>query len=287
MNELILGTRGSQLALAQSKQVAGWLQEAHGIPVRLEVIATRGDRVQDKPLPEVGGKGLFTAELEEALRSGSIHLAVHSLKDLPTEDAEGLVVAAIPPREDPRDVLVGATLKGLAAGAVVGTGSARRRAQILDARPDVTVQGIRGNVDTRLRKLDDEPYDAIVLAAAGLARLGLDVERTPLNIDECVPAPGQGALGIQTAAEGPARALIGALDDEETRLCVEAERAFLAQLEGGCSVPAGAYARLDGDKMWLRVMWADDAGAVHRAAARGHWDEGVEMGAGLAEVLLG
>ncbi|MCP4803874.1 MAG: hydroxymethylbilane synthase [Proteobacteria bacterium] len=283
---MVLGTRGSQLALAQSKQVAAWLREAHDIAVRLEVISTKGDRIQDKPLPEVGGKGLFTAELEAALLDGSIHLAVHSLKDLPTEDAEGLVVAAIPPREDPRDVLVGATLADLAAGAVVGTGSARRRTQILDARPDVTVEGIRGNVDTRLRKLSEGPYDAIVLAAAGLARLGIEVERTPLGIDQCVPAPGQGALGIQTAADGPARALIGVLDDDETRLCVEAERAFLAELGTGCSIPAGAYARLDGEKLWLRVMFADDAGTVHRASARGHWDEGVEMGAGLAEVLL-
>jgi len=285
VKELVLGTRGSKLALAQSKLVAGWLTEAHGVPVRLEVISTKGDRVQDRPLPEVGGKGLFTHELEEALRSGSIHLAVHSLKDLPTEDSEGLVVAAIPVREDPRDVLIGRRLEDLAEGDVVGTGSARRQACLAALRPGIELRGIRGNVDTRLRKLAEQDYDAIVLAAAGLARLGLKVDGQPLDPYDCVPAPGQGALGIQTSVSGPGRELVAVLDDEETRVCVEAERSFLAELEGGCSVPAGAFAWLEDDNIRMVAMLAGNQG-VSQLEAFGDWDEGAEMGAGLAEMLL-
>lgn len=284
MKELVLGTRGSKLALAQSKLVAGWLEQAHGIPVVLEVISTKGDRVQDRPLPEVGGKGLFTFELEEALRNGSIHLAVHSLKDLPTEDNEGLVIAAIPGREDPRDVLIGRRLGELKPGDVVGTGSARRQTQLLDACPGIEVRGIRGNIDTRLRKLEEEGYDAIVLAAAGLNRLGLSVAGHPIDPFVCTPAPGQGALGIQTAADSEARALVAVLDEPDTRVCVEAERSFLAELEGGCSVPAGAFAWLEDDDVRMIAVLAG-AGGIHRAEAFGDWDEGDEMGAGLAEML--
>ncbi|HJN77012.1 MAG TPA: hydroxymethylbilane synthase [Myxococcota bacterium] len=284
MKRLVLGTRGSKLALAQSRLVAGWLEQAHGIEVQLEVISTRGDRVQDRPLPEVGGKGLFTLELEQALRSGSIHLAVHSLKDLPTEDSDGLVIAAVPAREDPRDVLVGARLETLHPGAIVGTGSARRAAQLVEARPDVEVRGIRGNVDTRLRKLAEGDFDAVVLAAAGLSRLGLSVEGESLDVSVCTPAPGQGALGIQTAAGSVARALVEVLDDEETRVCVEAERNFLAVLEGGCSVPAGAFAWLEDDSIRMIAVLASATG-LHRLEAFGDWDEGAEMGAGLAEML--
>lgn len=286
MSEWILGTRGSQLALAQSRWVAARLQEATGTPVRLQVISTKGDRVQDRPLPEVGGKGLFTVELEDALREGRIHLAVHSLKDLPTDDAPGLCVAAYPERADPRDVLIGATLDGLAQGAVVGTGSARRQAQLLDARPDLVVRGIRGNVDTRLQKLQDQPYDAIVLAAAGLARLGLQVDAHPLDPELCVPAPGQGCLGIQCAVDSDASRAVALLDVAESRAAVAAERAFLNELEGGCSVPAGAYAVVDGDQLWLRAMLADDAG-VQRAEVRCAVVDGPEAGRALARTLRG
>jgi hydroxymethylbilane synthase len=284
ISELILGTRGSKLALAQSGHVAKALEELHGIPVRLQVFKTRGDLIQDRPLPEVGGKGLFTAELEAALLEGSIHLAVHSLKDLPTEDAEGLVLAAHPPREDPRDALVGSTLEDLAQGAVVGTGSARRAAQLQALRPDLDIRGIRGNVDTRIAKMRAGDYDAVVLACAGLSRLGLEWTQA-LDIHACVPATGQGALGVQCAANSPARALIEALDDPETRMRVEAERAFLEMLGGGCSIPAGCHAWLEGEELFAVAMLADPDGRIFRLAARGEPEDAAEMGAGLAEQL--
>ncbi|MCB9745232.1 MAG: hydroxymethylbilane synthase [Alphaproteobacteria bacterium] len=286
---LILGTRGSQLALAQSSQVARWIEAASGgaVQVELRVISTKGDRVQDRPLPEVGGKGLFTAELEAELHSGGIDFAVHSLKDLPTEMPEGLTLGAHPEREDPRDLLVGGPLSALPAGAVVGTGSARRRVQLLAARPDLVVEGIRGNVDTRLRKLREGPYDALVLAAAGVRRLGLQLEdAAPLDPELCVPAPGQGALGVQ-CRDGDARVLglLGLIDHPPTRLRVDAERAFLNTLEGGCSVPAGALAELDGDRLRLRGVLADEQGRVHRDERVGLASEGPALGRRLALAL--
>ena len=284
MKELILGTRGSKLALAQSGHVATALEELHGIPVRLQVFKTRGDLITDRPLPEVGGKGLFTAELEEALREGVIHVAVHSLKDLPTEDAEGLVVAAHPPRVDPRDALVGKRLDELPQGAVVGTGSARRGVQLKALRPDLEIRGIRGNVDTRIAKMERGDYDAVVLACAGLERLGLGWTQA-LSVEQCVPATGQGALGVQCAAEGPARPLIEALDDPETRLRVDLERAFLESLGGGCSIPAGCHAWLVGEELHAVAMLADPEGNIYRAQAQGEAEDAQEMGGALAEQL--
>ena len=244
-----LGTRGSDLARWQTNHVAGLLQQAHdNLTVETIVITTKGDRVLDTPLPLVGGKGLFTAELESALRSGEIDIAVHSLKDLPTEDPDGLVVGAIPERADPADVLVSRehyTLDTLPEGASIGTSSTRRAAQLLRQRPDLNLLDIRGNIDTRVRKALDSngPYDAIVLAKAGLSRLGMDdVISEVLPSSAMLPAPGQGALGVQCRDEADSLHLLEPIRHQETAMAVCAERAFLAGLGGGCSVPVAAYA---------------------------------------------
>ncbi len=245
---LRLGTRGSRLALTQSQQVADAITAASGVEVELVTISTRGDRIQDRPLPEIGGKGLFTLELERALLDGSIDLAVHSLKDLPTEDPDGLVLGAIPVRVDARDALVGTTIEDLEAGAVVGSGSLRRRVQILAVRPDVQVSDIRGNVPTRLLKRDEGQYDATILAMAGLIRLGIErPDVNPLPVEVMVPAVGQGALGVQCRA-GDARVLgvLALIEDSETRTAVAGERTFLSTYGGGCNVPAGCHIRRRG-----------------------------------------
>lgn len=285
---LILGTRGSKLALAQSTQVAKQIEALDEVSVELRVISTKGDRITDRPLREVGGKGLFTAELEAALRDGSIHLAVHSLKDLPTEDAEGLIIGAVPRRADVRDVLVGAALDELPQGARVGTGSARRKVQLLALRPDLSVEGIRGNVDTRMAKALEGPLDAVVLAEAGLARLGVDVERHPLEPERCVPAPGQGALGVQCASSNArVRTLLRQIEHAPTRICVTAERSFLARLGGGCSVPAGAHAQLVKGRLKLRCMLADAQGTPHVVEVDGGPEDAELLGLQAAELLLG
>jgi hydroxymethylbilane synthase len=254
-----LGTRGSALARWQTDYVAGLLQAAHpGLRVEIQVISTQGDRVLDKPLPLVGGKGIFTAELEMALRSGQIDYAVHSLKDLPTEPPNGLSIGAIPLRANPADVLVSHSsfsLKNLPMGATVGTSSRRRSAQLLHIRPDLRTLDIRGNVDTRVRKaLDaDGDYDAILLAYAGLERLGkLDSITDRLRFEDMLPAPGQGALAIQCRDETESLDLLTPIQHAETTACVNAERAFLAGLGGGCSLPIAAYAEIDGDRLLLR-----------------------------------
>ncbi len=284
--QLVLGTRGSKLALAQSGQVANALSAATGLPVKLKVISTKGDRVQDRPLPEVGGKGLFTLELEQELRARTIDLAVHSLKDLPTDDSEGLIVACYPERVDPRDVLVGQSLESLPHGAIVGTGSARRATQLRALRPDLEIRGIRGNVDTRIRKLHEQDYQAIVLAAAGLARLGLEIERFPLDPEQCLPAPGQGALGIQCAGDRPVVIeLLQRLDHAPTRARITAERSFLAALGGGCSVPAGCFAEVEGQDLRVRAALADESGTVHRREICGRIEQAAALGAGLAAAL--
>jgi hydroxymethylbilane synthase len=281
---LVLGTRGSALALAQSQQTADLLTARTGVPVELRIISTRGDRNQVRPLAELGGKGLFTAELEEGLRVGEIDLAVHSLKDLPTDDPAGLALGAIPLRADPRDVLVGPPLAELPHGAVVGTGSLRRRVQLLHLRPDLQLIDLRGNVDTRLRKRDEGVCAAAVLAAAGLARLGVSrPDLRPLGVHEMVPAVGQGALAVQCRADDAAVLdLLRVLDDEPTRRCVRAERAFLATYGGGCNVPAACHAwPLDGGG--LRAVAVVEAGALRRAEAEG--DDPEALGRALAQAL--
>jgi hydroxymethylbilane synthase len=247
---VVLGTRGSALARAQTDLVMGMLTAAWPeLECEAKVVSTAGDRTQEsgEPLPEIGGKGLFTAELERALRVGEIDVAVHSLKDLPTEDAEGVVVGAVTRREDVRDCLVareGGSLAELAKGAVVGTSSLRRAAQLKALRPDVEVRSIRGNVDTRIRKVADGEFDAALLAAAGVRRLGLEHAVTEwLPPETMLPAPGQGALAIQCRADDhPLHALLATLDDPAARAETTAERAFLRALGAGCAAPVAALA---------------------------------------------
>ncbi|PYT30825.1 MAG: hydroxymethylbilane synthase, partial [Acidobacteria bacterium] len=251
---LVIGSRGSQLALWQAKWIGARLAEG-GQETRIEIIRTTGDKITDVPLAKVGTKGLFTKEIEEALLDGRIDLAVHSLKDLPTEVPAGLCIAAIPPREDARDALVGARLSELPAGAKVGTSSLRRAAQLRVVRPDLLIESVRGNLDTRVRKLDEGQYRAIVLAAAGVTRLGwADRIAEILKPEVMCPAVGQGALAIETRTEGDARKICAALDHGVTRAAVTAERAVLASLGGGCQVPIGAHAEVSGGGLRLMAV---------------------------------
>ncbi|TYP73868.1 hydroxymethylbilane synthase [Paenibacillus methanolicus] len=251
---IIVGTRQSALALTQTGQVIDQLRglcEKHGLPYEFEIrkIITKGDRILDVTLSKVGGKGLFVKEIEEALLSGEIDLAVHSMKDMPYELPEGLMNGAIPRRVDPRDAIIardGLTFETLPQGAKVGTSSLRRASQLKNARPDLVLESIRGNIDTRIRKLETEGFDAVVLAAAGLKRMGWeDKISSYVPEDVSVPAVGQGALGIECRANDEAvRELLALLNDRETELAVQAERTFLGALNGGCQIPIGAYATL-------------------------------------------
>jgi hydroxymethylbilane synthase len=273
---LTLGTRPSALARWQTEHVVRLLQ-ARWPDLRCQIltIETGGDRMIDRPLPEIGGKGLFTQELEGALLSGRIDLAVHSLKDLPIEPTPALTVGAICAREDARDVLISrnqVTFAGLPYGARVGTSSLRRSAQILSVRPDLSLLPLRGNVDTRVRKALAGDYDAIVLAAAGVIRLGLeDRIGQYLPFEWMLPAPGQGALAVQCRANDLAvLRLLEAIDDSPTRTAVTAERAFLAALGGGCSAPVAAYAEIIGDEIALRGLIASmDGRRVIRVSGSG------------------
>jgi hydroxymethylbilane synthase len=254
-----LGTRGSALARWQTDHVRELLLRAHrGLGAELVVLTTSGDRALDTPLPAMGGKGAFTAELEQALREGTIDFAVHSLKDLPTAPSPGLVIGAIIERADPGDVLItrsGVTLAMLPVHARIGTSSRRRAAQLLRQRPDLTILDIRGNVDTRLRKTLDPngPYDGVVLAQAGIERLGIALEHPErLSATEMLPAPGQGALAVQCRHEDESLALLAALNHLPTALAVTAERAFLAALGGGCATPVSALGIVEGDQLSLR-----------------------------------
>jgi hydroxymethylbilane synthase len=284
MSRLVIGSRGSPLALWQSRWVAAELEKL-GIATTIEIIKTTGDKITDVALSKAGTKGLFTKELEEALLDGRIDLAVHSLKDMPTELPAGLILAATPVREDPRDALVGSPLARLPEGARVGTSSLRRMAQLKDLRPDLVIESIRGNVDTRLRKLDEGQFDAILLAAAGLNRLGLSERIAELLPAEVMcPAVGQGALAIETRDEdSPARAL----DDRATRVAVTAERAVLAGLGGGCQVPIGAHAWLEGETLHLRAaVIAPGGGQPLIRTAQGPAAEAQALGEALAGELL-
>ena len=281
---LVIASRGSQLALWQARWVAGQLNAA-GLGCRIEIIKTTGDKITDVPLAKVGTKGLFTKEIEEALLDGRADVAVHSMKDLPTELPAGLVLAAVPKREDARDAVVGKTLADLAHGAKVGTSSLRRAAQLRQLRPDLQVESVRGNLDTRLRKLDEGQYDAILLAAAGLKRLGWG-ERIAeiLEPEQMCPAVGQGALAIETRAGCEHVAM---LDDADTHWAVTAERAVLGGLGGGCQVPIGAYATVsEGRVRVLAMVAAPDGTQIIRVSAEGAVGAAAELGAGLAERLL-
>lgn len=281
---LVIASRGSQLALWQARWVATQLSSA-GLESRLEIIKTTGDKITDVPLAKVGTKGLFTKEIEEALLDGRAHLAVHSLKDLPTELPEGLVLAAVPEREDPRDAVVGKKLAALPLGAKVGTSSLRRAAQLRQLRPDLVVESIRGNLDTRLRKLDEGQYDSILLAAAGLKRLGWgDRIAEILTPEQMCPAVGQGALAIETRAGFSGVAM---LDHAATHTAVMAERGVLGALGGGCQVPIGAYATVsEGRVRVIAIVAAPDGTQVIRAEAEGAESDGPQIGAALAAELL-
>ncbi|MBI3737581.1 MAG: hydroxymethylbilane synthase [Chloroflexi bacterium] len=245
---LIFATRPSALARWQTNWVIHALKNIHrDLECEEKIITTQGDKILDKPLPEIGGKGLFTQELESELLNGDVHCAVHSLKDLPVENPAGLTIGCIPARAEVRDALIskhGYTLATLPKGASVGTSSLRRAAQILSIRPDLRTESLRGNVDTRLRKALDGQYDAIILAGAGLSRLDLDKHVTEwLPLDVMFPAPGQGALAVQCrSTDQTTLSLLAALEDESTRKAVTAERAFLSGLGGGCAVPVAAHA---------------------------------------------
>jgi hydroxymethylbilane synthase len=287
---LRLGTRASALARWQAEWVAARLTEL-GTPIELVPITTQGD-VKTQPLGQIGGQGLFTKELQRALLDGQIDLAVHSLKDLPTAPLEGLALAAVPVRESTADVLVSnvaGSIEALPSAARIGTGSLRRKAQLLHVRSDLRVEDIRGNVDSRLAKLDGGQYDAIILAEAGLKRLGL-TERTVNVIPRSVmlPAVGQGALGIECRADdSTTRQLLSPLDDAVTHACVLAERALLLALRGGCLAPVGALGRIENGRLQLNAVVLAGDGSK-RIAATGEADSGdaVSLGQRVAQLLL-
>lgn len=255
-----IGTRGSPLALAQANDVRAQLARAHGVDagrIAIRVIRTSGDAIQDRALSEAGGKGLFTKEIEEALLAGGIDLAVHSSKDVPTFLPDATWLSAFLPREDPRDAFISpraASLAALPAGAVVGTASLRRQAMVLRARPDLRVEVMRGNVETRLRKLAEGEADATLLALAGLRRLGLEDKATGIfGIDEFLPAVGQGAIAIESRRDDDrVNALVAAIADPDTDVALSAERAFLALLDGSCRTPIGGHCRVIGERIHFR-----------------------------------
>jgi hydroxymethylbilane synthase len=282
---LRIGSRGSQLALWQSRWVAAKLEEL-GAATGIEVIRTTGDKITDVALSKVGTKGLFTKELEDALREDRIDLAVHSLKDMPTELPEGLVLAATPVREDPRDAVLGSPIADLRAGARVGTSSLRRAAQLRMMRGDLAVESVRGNLDTRIRKLDEGQYDAIVLAAAGLRRLGWESRIAELlPVERMCPAAGQGALAVETREVVPEAC--ARLDHADTRHAITAEREVLRRLGGGCQVPIGAHAWIVGGRLRLRavVISPDGATAIARESD-GAASDAERLGGDVAEQLL-
>jgi hydroxymethylbilane synthase len=284
---LVIASRGSQLALWQARWVGAQLTAA-GHECRIEIIKTTGDKITDVPLAKVGTKGLFTKEIEEALLDGRADLAVHSLKDLPTELPPGLVLAATPPREDPRDAIVGRRLTELPEGARVGTSSLRRSAQLRKLRPDLQIESVRGNVDTRVRKLDEGQYDAILLASAGLKRLGwADRIAEILPPEVMCPAVGQGSLAIETRPVGAGFEACCALDDVTTHVAVTAERAVLGSLGGGCQVPIGAHATVaEGRIRLLGVVASPDGTEIIRAMSEGAVPDAEALGRALGEELL-
>ena len=291
MSVLRVGSRGSALALRQTQMMVEALERLNpGVKCRVEIIKTTGDRVTDVPLANIGDKGLFVKEIEAALLSGEIDLAVHSAKDLPSEMDERLCIGAYPERECPADALVSTKgqLVELPMGAIIGTSSLRRRAQILAVRPDARIIDLRGNLDTRLRKLDDGCCDAAFLACAGLVRMGLrDRITQTLPYDVCLPAVGQGALAVQCRANDQACEFVKRLDSPSTRACVTAERALLRCLEGGCQVPIGALARVDEEEIVMDALVAGlDGGSIVRRSAGAPAFAANELGERLAAELL-
>jgi hydroxymethylbilane synthase len=288
-----IGTRGSKLALWQANWVKSVLEKKFpSTPIELIIIKTQGDKILDVPLAKVGGKGLFVKEIEQALLSRRIDIAVHSMKDMPADIPQGLCIGAIPERENPADVFIsssGAGFNDLAAGSAIGTSSLRRGAQLRHARPDIVIRSIRGNLDTRLKKLESEAFDALVLAAAGVKRLNLEHKITEyLDLDFMLPAIGQGALCIETrkddAIVGP---LVASLDHASTRAVVAGERAFLNRLEGGCQVPIAGHGRINGNQFVLTALVAEiDGTRVIKGKKTGPLNSSETMGIDLAEELL-
>jgi len=290
---LIIATRESQLALWQAHHIRDRLLALHpGLEVELLGMTTQGDQILDSPLSRIGGKGLFVKELEQAMAAGRAHLAVHSLKDVPMDLPEGFALTAITQREDPRDAFVSNTysaLSQLPAGAKVGTSSLRRQAQLRARFPELVVDTLRGNVNTRLRKLDEGQYDAIILAAAGLKRLGFG-ERIAavLSPEESLPAVGQGALGIEIlSGQDDVAALLAPLNDPTTAACVHAERAMSRRLHGGCQAPIGGYAEIHAGQLHLRGFVADLEGRrFYRAEQSGRPEDAEAIGQALADALI-
>ena len=291
--EIRIATRKSALALWQAEYVKARLEYAHpGLLVTLVPMVSRGDKLLDSPLSKIGGKGLFVKELETALLENEADITVHSMKDVPMDFPEGLGLFCICEREDPRDAFVSnthASLDDLPEGSVVGTSSLRRQAQLLTRRPDLNIRFLRGNVNTRLAKLDAGEYDAIILAAAGLIRLGFEDRITSaISIDDSLPAGGQGAVGIECrTADSEIHALLAPLHHADTAVRVTAERALNKHLNGGCQVPIACYAVLEGDQIWLRGLVGDPNGSLLLTAqARGPQSAATELGVKVAEALL-
>ncbi|MEW7974820.1 MAG: hydroxymethylbilane synthase [Candidatus Thiodiazotropha endolucinida] len=290
---ITIATRKSPLAMWQAEHVAAELKRVHpDIRVELMGMTTQGDKILDTPLAKIGGKGLFIKELEQGLISGEADIAVHSMKDVPVELPSGLHLPVIMQREDPRDAFVSnryQSIDQLPQGACVGTSSLRRQCQLAEVRPDLVIKSLRGNVNTRLRKLDDEEYDAIILAAAGLKRLGFEDRITALiGPEQSLPAIGQGAVGIECRVDDPrVNDLITPLHHAETAYCVGAERAMNQRLNGGCQVPIAGYAMLESGNLWLRGLVGEpDGSRIIRGEVEGKTQEAYAMGEGLADRLL-
>ena len=293
MNLVRIATRKSALALWQANFVKAQLEAAHpGLQVELVPMSTQGDKILDTPLAKIGGKGLFVKELETAMLEGRADIAVHSMKDVPVDFPEGLMLHTICQREDPRDAFVSNTYQQLAdlpQGAVVGTSSLRRQCQIKAMRPDLQIKDLRGNVNTRLAKLDAGEFDAIILASAGLIRLGFEARIASfLDVGTSLPANGQGAVGIECRTDDlKVQQLLAPLEHRETRICVLAERAMNRKLQGGCQVPIGAFAVLNQNELWLRGLVGQlDGSEILRSEIKGEATQAEQLGTQLAEQLL-
>lgn len=292
-NKLVIGTRKSVLALWQAEYVAQRLREQYpGLTVELLPVSTRGDEILNMPLAEIGGKGLFIRELEELMREGRADMAVHSLKDMPADLPEDFTLAAVTDREDPRDAFVSLRYPGveaLPAGAKVGTSSLRRQSQLLHRRPDLVVESLRGNVQTRLRKLDEGQYDAVILAAAGLKRLGLgDRIASYLSTEDSIPAAGQGVMAVEVRKKDEeTRQMLAFLHNARVASCIAAERAFLGCVGGDCKVPAGAFAAEDGDGLRVDAFIASEDGQTfYRRSVSGALPDAERLGTAVADALL-
>ena len=293
MNLVRIATRKSALALWQANFVKAELEAAHpGLQVELVPMSTQGDKILDTPLAKIGGKGLFVKELETAMLEGRADIAVHSMKDVPVDFPEGLMLHTICQREDPRDAFVSNSYQQLAdlpQGAVVGTSSLRRQCQIKAMRPDLQIKDLRGNVNTRLAKLDAGEFDAIILASAGLIRLGFEARIASfLDVSTSLPANGQGAVGIECRSDDlVVQQLLAPLEHQETRICVLAERAMNRKLQGGCQVPIGAFAVLQQNELWLRGLVGQlDGSEILRSEIKGEATQAEQLGTQLAEQLL-